>query len=98
MKIKPGSQLMTHYPNLFDLTGRVALVTGAGRGLGKAMALALADVGADIAILYNNNYKETQAEVMARGRRFLPIYLDLSTATPDQINAAVQRVIDEFVR
>ena len=73
---------MTQTLQLFDLTGRVALVTGAGRGLGKAMALALADAGADIAVLYNNNYQATQTEVTARGRRFLPIQLDLQDATP----------------
>jgi 2-deoxy-D-gluconate 3-dehydrogenase len=82
--------------NLFDLSDRVALITGAGRGLGKAMALALADAGADIAILYNQNYAETGREVNARGRRFLPIQLDLSIATPEQLNAVVQQVKDEF--
>ncbi|CAN5763690.1 2-dehydro-3-deoxy-D-gluconate 5-dehydrogenase KduD [soil metagenome] len=89
---------MTQSLKLFDLTGRVALVTGAGRGLGKAMALALADAGADIAILYNTNYQATQQAVIARGRRFLPIQLDLSTATPEQLAATVQRVVDEFGR
>lgn len=89
---------MTQTLQLFDLTGRVALVTGAGRGLGKAMALALADAGADIAVLYNNNYQEAQSEVTARGRRFLPIQLDLQNATPEQLAGAVQRVVDELGR
>jgi len=89
---------MVNNLNLFDLSDRVALITGAGRGLGKAMALALADAGADIAILYNQNYAETGREVNARGRRFLPIQLDLSTATPEQLSAVVQQVKDEFGR
>ncbi|RIK39038.1 MAG: 2-deoxy-D-gluconate 3-dehydrogenase [Chloroflexi bacterium] len=80
----------------FDLTGRAALVTGAGRGIGKAMALALADAGADVAILYNTNYSATQAEVIARGRRFLALQCDLIKATPDQLGDAVHQVVDAF--
>ena len=78
-----------HY---FDLRGRVAFVTGAGRGIGLGMATALANAGADIACLYNTRYSDVQAMAAARGRRFLPIQLDLSTATPEQLNAAVQTV------
>lgn len=84
--------------NLFDLTGRVALVTGAGRGIGKALALALADAGAEIAILYNQNFQETGAAVAARGRRFLPIQLDLLQATPAELVSVVQQVVDAFGR
>jgi len=84
--------------NLFDLTGRVALVTGAGRGIGKAMALALADAGADIAVLYQNNYADTQNEVLARGRRCLPIQLDLLHATPEQLTDAVAQIVAELGR
>jgi 2-deoxy-D-gluconate 3-dehydrogenase len=83
---------------LFDVTGRVALVTGAGRGIGKAMALALAEAGADIAILYHHNFQETQAAVTAQGRRFLPIQLDLLQATPAQLAGVVQQVLDTFGR
>jgi 2-deoxy-D-gluconate 3-dehydrogenase len=80
----------------FDLTGRVALVTGAGRGIGKAMALALADAGADIAILYHTNYSATQTEVVARGRRFLAVQCDLIQATPDQLAHVVHQVVGAF--
>lgn len=78
-----------HY---FDLSGRVALVTGAGRGIGMGMAIALADAGADIACLYNTRYSDIQQAIEARGRRFLPIQLDLTTATPAQITAVVDAV------
>jgi len=84
--------------NYFDLTGRVALVTGAGRGIGQAMAVALADAGADIACLYNTRYAETEALIQARGRRFLPIQLDLTTATPETLQGAVQTVVDGLGR
>ena len=55
---------------LFRLDKKVALVTGVGRGLGQAMALGLAEAGADIAGLYLANFEETQAQVEALGRRF----------------------------
>ncbi len=84
--------------NYFDLTGRVALVTGAGRGIGQAMAVALADAGADIACLYNTRYAETEALIKERGRRFLPIQLDLTQATPAALRGAVQQVVDDLGR
>jgi len=84
--------------NYFDLTGRVALVTGAGRGIGQAMAIALADAGADIACLYNSRYEETATLIQERGRRFFPIQLDLTAATTKDIDGVVQQVVDEWGR
>jgi 2-deoxy-D-gluconate 3-dehydrogenase len=80
----------------FRLDGKVALVTGPGRGLGQGMALGLAEAGADVAGLYRNTYKETQAQVEALGRRFLPIQCDLLTASVDDLNAAVSQVVREM--
>lgn len=77
----------------FDLSGRVALVTGAGRGIGMGMAVALADAGADIACLYNTRYADIQQAVETRGRRFLPIQLDLTDATPSQLQGVVQATV-----
>ncbi|MGD9046419.1 MAG: 2-dehydro-3-deoxy-D-gluconate 5-dehydrogenase KduD [Anaerolineae bacterium] len=84
--------------DLFRLEGKVALVTGVGRGLGQAMALGLAEAGADIAGLYRTNYEESQAQVEALGRRFLPLPCDLQQATVAQLNEVVDRIVGEMGR
>lgn len=79
--------------NTFRLEGRVALVTGASRGLGQAMAVALAEAGADIAGLFRTEESsETCAQVEALGRRFLPLAVDLLTASAQDLRAAVAHV------
>jgi len=82
----------------FRLDGKVALVTGVGRGLGQAMALGLAEAGAAVAGLYLSRYEETQAQVKALGRRFLPVPCDLQAATPAQLKAVVDQVSGELGR
>ena len=64
----------------FDLTGRVALVTGAGRGIGRAIALGLAAAGADVAISARSSDQLDSAcdEIRALGRRALALPADLS--------------------
>jgi 2-dehydro-3-deoxy-D-gluconate 5-dehydrogenase len=66
----------------FDLSGRIALVTGANRGLGQAIALALAQAGADIATVSTGSADATGDQVRALGRRFLALQADLSTLEP----------------
>ena len=64
---------------LFDLSGRVAIVTGASRGLGQYMARALARAGADLAVTSRRveRLAETQLELEALGRRVLPLELEV---------------------
>jgi 2-deoxy-D-gluconate 3-dehydrogenase len=82
----------------FRLDGRAALVTGVGRGLGQAMALGLAEAGADIAGLYHTSFSETQGEIEKLGRRFLPVQCDLRQATVPEFGEIVGRVMQEFGR
>ncbi|HEY5713258.1 MAG TPA: 2-dehydro-3-deoxy-D-gluconate 5-dehydrogenase KduD [Allosphingosinicella sp.] len=68
--------------NPFDLTGKVALVTGANTGIGQAIALALAEAGADVALAGRSAADETAEKVRAFGQRTALIQADLSTAAP----------------
>lgn len=68
--------------NPFDLSGRVALVTGANAGLGQGIAVALAQAGADIVALGRRAPDETEARVDALGRRFAWIEAELDTIAP----------------
>jgi 2-deoxy-D-gluconate 3-dehydrogenase len=82
----------------FRLDGRVALVTGANRGLGQGCALALAEAGADVALLGRTDPLETTERVLALGRRVLYLPCDLSTTGPEQLSAAIDRVGAELGR
>ena len=84
-------------PQHFALDGRVALVTGASRGLGQGMALGLAEAGADIAcVSLSGDDRQTRGRVEALGRRFLGIRADL--ADPAQRVGLVDRVTAHFGR
>ena len=68
---------------MIDLSGRVALVTGGSRGIGKAIALRLAGQGADVAFSYRGNEsaaKATAGEIEALGRKALAVQADVSDA------------------
>src|SRR2546423_8534243 len=82
----------------FDLTGQVSLVTGAARGLGRAISLALAHAGADVALGLRdvNTAGELAPEIHALGRRALPLQMDVTRL--DQISRAVQHTADHFGR
>jgi NAD(P)-dependent dehydrogenase (short-subunit alcohol dehydrogenase family) len=81
-----------------DMTGRAALVTGAAAGLGRASALRLAEVGADVALvdIAEAGLEETAEGIRALGRRPLVLPLDLSQRA--NCAAAVTRAVAEFGR
>jgi 2-dehydro-3-deoxy-D-gluconate 5-dehydrogenase len=81
---------------LFDLSGRVALVTGGNGGIGRSIALAFADAGASVAILGRNPEKNRRAlaELLEIGVRALAIEADITDRA--QIEPAVARVEREF--
>jgi NAD(P)-dependent dehydrogenase (short-subunit alcohol dehydrogenase family) len=88
---------MDEYPS-FDLSGRVALVTGAARGLGHAISLALAHAGADLALgLRDIRTGDSLARAIeAMGRRALPLQMDVTRL--DQIAKAVDDAVAHFGR
>jgi 3-oxoacyl-[acyl-carrier protein] reductase len=76
-----------------DLTGKVALVTGASRGIGRAIAVALAEIGMDVGINYLNRRGEAdvvRAEVERGGRRALAVAADVSVA--DDVSRLVETI------
>jgi len=82
----------------FRLDGKVALVTGSSRGLGQAAALALAEAGAEVALLNRSRAQDTAEKIKAMGRRVHLIELDLITATPQELEGAIQSVVDALGR
>ena len=83
--------------SLFDLNGRVALVTGASRGLGAGMALALADAGADVALHASTQPPSaTEAAIKAKGRQARSFTANL--AKREETARLVPSVIDAFGR
>jgi NAD(P)-dependent dehydrogenase (short-subunit alcohol dehydrogenase family) len=83
----------------YDLLDQKAIVTGASRGLGRAIAIALAQAGADVVITFNVNVdmaQQTAAEVEKLGRKSLVIKMDV--AKSDEINQVVEKTLKEFGR
>ncbi|MGQ7947294.1 SDR family NAD(P)-dependent oxidoreductase [Flavobacterium sp. WC2509] len=82
--------------DLFHLNGKIALVTGCKRGIGKAMAIALAEAGADIIGVSANlepSGSEVEQEILATGRKFYSYQCDFSKR--DALNAFIKKVKEE---
>jgi NAD(P)-dependent dehydrogenase (short-subunit alcohol dehydrogenase family) len=86
---------MEEFPS-FDLAGRVALVTGAARGLGNAISLALAHAGADIALGLRDikTGGELAGAIEKMGRRVLPLQMDVTRL--DQVTSAINETVARF--
>ncbi len=82
--------------SLFDLTGKVAVVTGGSTGLGAGMSLGLAEAGADIVLVDRVASIETEQNIKALGRQSMVVVADLSKReSPQEI---IKTVIDKFGR
>lgn len=83
---------------IFDLNGKIALVTGASRGIGRAIATVLAEYGADVACVGRDMKacEITLGQVRAQGRKALPLKADMSSET--DIKNMVEDTIKEFGR
>lgn len=96
MKMQPDSNLSNYHP-AGKLKDKVALITGADSGIGRAVAIAFAMEGANVAILYNendNDAAETQKLVEAKGGKCLIIKADVRQK--QACNSAVEKTVAEF--
>jgi 2-deoxy-D-gluconate 3-dehydrogenase len=80
----------------FSLAGKIAVVTGGTIGLGEAMALALAEAGADIAVVYHLDPPQHLERFERLGRRWLGVQADLSSIKP--VERIVKQVVEAYGR
>lgn len=88
--------MTTYFDQLFGLDGEVALVTGASRGLGKAIAIALSNAGADLIVAARNEQLlgETASQIAALGKKSLSVVVDVCNA--ESIRRMVETAVKGF--
>jgi len=84
--------------NLFDLSGKIALVVGGHGGIGKAIALGLADAGADVIVTSRNieALKDVVEEIKAKEKKSMAVAVDIVNEKP--VNDMVNKIIEAFGR
>lgn len=82
--------------DLFNLDGKVAIVTGASRGLGQGMAIALAQAGANVVGVGQSDMTLTKEEINKAGKEFFEIKVDLTTT--EKVDEIVEKTIEKFGR
>ena len=81
----------------YDFSGRVALVTGAGGGIGRSVALLLSECGANVAVADRGDYlTEVEKEILSKGGRVLALPTDISSE--QQVDTMVRNILKEFGR
>lgn len=80
----------------FNLEGKVAIVTGSGRGLGRAMAISLAEAGADVVVTARSfeQVQETSQDIEKLGRKCLPVKTDVTSK--EDVDALIRKTLDQF--
>lgn len=84
--------------DLFKLDGKVALVTGADKGLGQGIAVALAEAGADIVGLSRSSSDETAALIRGQGHQYRALSYDLQTTLADALRTIIDEAAEHFGR
>lgn len=84
--------------SLLDLTDQVAIITGGGKGIGKALSLGFADAGCHVAVCARElePLEKTAEAIREKGRKSLALSMD--HRKPEEVQAMVQKVVDEFGR
>ncbi|MDO5111527.1 MAG: SDR family oxidoreductase [Clostridia bacterium] len=85
---------MMYLDELFGLTGKVAVVTGGGRGIGQVVAIGLAKAGAKVVILARSNADETLAKIREAGGEAMFISTDVTKE--ESVDAAMQKIMDTY--
>ncbi|MBB6480095.1 2-dehydro-3-deoxy-D-gluconate 5-dehydrogenase KduD [Spirochaeta isovalerica] len=78
----------------FNLEGKTAIVTGASRGLGQGIAIALAEAGCHIVGVSTKNSAETEKQVLELGRGYLDLACDLSST--DGLDGVIEKAVEKF--